>query len=197
MYICVYGASSRSLSPSLIKAAETLGETMASRGHALVFGAGNEGVMGATARGVYHQGGEILGVAPEFFNADGVLFPHCTRLFRTDTMRERKALLQNLSDAFVVAPGGFGTYDEAFEILTLKQLDRHNKPVIIFNPEGFYDGLLSFFDRGIAEGIMKDASKKLYTVCTTPDEVVTSIETYVPVELALWELKDIDLLNDD
>lgn len=197
MYICVYGASSMSVSPEFIEATERLGETLAARGHALVFGAGNEGVMGATARGVYRKGGEILGVAPNFFNVDGVLFPHCTRLLRTDTMRERKSLLENLSDAFVIAPGGLGTYDEAFEILTLKQLERHNKPVIFFNPGGFYDGLLSFLDYGISHGIMKEASKKLFSVCATPEEVMDAIENYVPVELSLSELKDVDLLNDD
>lgn len=197
MYICVYGASSRSVTPNFIQASESLGEYLAEHGHSLVFGAGNAGVMGATARGFHRKGGEIIGVAPDFFNVDGVLFPHCTRLLRTDTMRERKALLEHLSDAFVVAPGGIGTYDELFEILTLKQLERHNKPVIFFNPDGFYDGLLSFLDYGISHGFMKPASKKLFSVCATPEEVLTAIETYVPVELALSELKDVDLLSDD
>ena len=197
MYICVYGASSNRLPDSILDKIEHLGECIAERGYGLVFGAGDNGVMGASARGAYRKNGEIIGVVPEFFNVDGVLFPHCTRLIRTDTMRERKAILEKLSDAFIVAPGGFGTYDEMFEILTLKQLERHNKAVVLYNVDGFYDKLLEFFEVGIAKGVMKEAVKKTFFVCNTAEEALAAIENYVPVQLALSELKDVDLLNDD
>lgn len=197
MDICVYGASSKSLAEPIVQATERLGELIAERGHRLVFGAGDSGVMGAAARGVFRKGGETIGIVPEFFNVDGVLFPHCTRLIRTDTMRERKSMLEKLADAFIVAPGGFGTYDEMFEILTLKQLDRHDKAIVIFNVNGFYDKLFDFFDEGIKNGVMKEKAKSIYAVCNTPEEVLDALERYTPTEFSLNELKDVDLLNDD
>ena len=193
MYICVYGAASKSIDKCFVDASYKLGQRLAQRGHKLIFGAGSTGVMGATARGVYSQHGEIIGIAPGFFNVDGVLFEHCTRLIRPDTMRERKALLETLSDAFVVAPGGIGTYDEFFEILTLKQLERHTKPIAIYNPNGFYDKLFDFLQYGIDHGIMKEANKKLFGVFTDPDDIIDYLESYVHEELDLTELKDIDL----
>jgi len=195
MYICVYGASSKTLAAPFIEAGERLGECLAERGHTLVFGAGNAGFMGATARGASRKGGKIIGVVPSFFNVDGVLFADCDRLIRTDTMRERKGILEKISDAFVVAPGGFGTYDELFEILTLKQLDRHNKAVVIYNVNGFYDKLLAFFKEGVANGIMKEKATRIFAVCNTPEEVFDAIEHYNPEAIPLSDMKDVDILN--
>lgn len=195
MYISVYGASSRSIDSKFTDAAFDLGAKCAQRGHALVFGAGDNGVMGATARGVHSKNGEIIGIAPGFFNVDGVLFPHCTRLISTDTMRERKALLESLADGFVIAPGGIGTYDEFFEILTLKQLERHGKPMAVYNVDGFYDGLLEFLQSAIDKKFMKEGVKQLYAVFTDPDEMLDYLENYVHTPLHLSELKDVELMN--
>ena len=139
MKICVYGASSYKIDSSFIAAGEKLGELMAKRGHGLIFGGGANGMMGAAARGVYRQKGEIVGISPELFDVDGVLFDHCNEMIFTKTMRERKQLLEDMSDAFVVTAGGSGTYDEFFEILTLKQLGYHNKPIAILNTNGYFD----------------------------------------------------------
>ena len=95
----------------------------------------------ACARGAAQAGGEILGIAPSFFNQEGVLFPHCTRLHLTDTMRQRKEQMETLSQGFVMAPGGIGTLEEFFEILTLKQLGRHQKPIAVLNIRGYFDAL--------------------------------------------------------
>ena len=133
MVICVYGASSDTIHPDFLKAGEALGSAMARRGHSLVFGGGGHGLMGAVARGVASSGGSITGVAPRFFNVDGVLFDGCTEFVYTDTMRERKAIMEERADAFLMTPGGIGTFEEFFEILTLRQLGRHNKPISVLN----------------------------------------------------------------
>lgn len=190
--ICVYGASSNTIGENFTNAAFNLGAECAARGYGLVFGGGNAGVMGGTARGAHSKDGEIIGIAPNFFNVDGLLFPHCTRLIRTDTMRERKALLEALSDGFVIAPGGIGTYDEFFEIITLKQLERHQKPIVIYNVDGFYDGLIAFLDSATEKNFMKPAVKRLYGVFSDPAGVLDYIENYIPEELDVNELKDLE-----
>ena len=118
MRVCVYGASSTELEQKYIDAVYELGKEMAARNMGLVFGGGAQGMMGAAARGVRDGGGSIIGVAPDFFDVDGVLFPDCTEFIYTKTMRERKQILEDSSDAFIITPGGFGTLDEFFEILT-------------------------------------------------------------------------------
>lgn len=146
MNICVYGAASSEIAPIFLEQTELLGEHLAKRGHTLVFGAGGNGVMGAVARGVAKAGGKSIGIVPNFF-PDGVLSPVCTEIRRTETMRERKQMMEDVSDAFIMAPGGIGTLDEFFEILTLRQLDRHQKPIAILNVDGIFDGLLEVLSR--------------------------------------------------
>ena len=191
MNITVYGAASRSIDSVFLDATENLGAVIARRGHTLIFGGGDNGVMGASARGAYREKGEIIAVVPKFFNADGVLFPHSDRIIRTDTMRERKAMLEALSDGFIAAPGGVGTYDEFFEILTLKQLGRHTKPIVLYNPDGFYDGLIAFLDSGVERRFMNEKMKDLFAVFDDPEEAVRYIEEYVPVNTELKNLKDV------
>ena len=127
MNICVYGASSDAIDPRFLAAGEALGREMARRGHGLIFGGGGHGLMGAVARGMTQGGGSITGIAPRFFNVDGVLYDGCTEFLYTETMRERKALMESKADAFVMTPGGIGTYEEFFEILTLRQLGQHHR----------------------------------------------------------------------
>ncbi len=147
MRICIYGAASRTINEKYIKATEELGERLAKRGHTLVFGGGAGGLMGAAARGFTRGGCEdIISIAPSFFNVDGVLYEKCSQYISPDTMRERKRLLEEYADAFIVTPGGIGTLDEFFEIITLRSLARLTKPVVIFNCEGYYDQLLDLLD---------------------------------------------------
>ena len=114
MNICVYGASSDAIDPRFLAAGEALGREMARRGHGLIFGGGGHGLMGAVARGMTQGGGSITGIAPRFFNVDGVLYDGCTEFLYTETMRERKALMESKADAFVMTPGGIGTYEEFY-----------------------------------------------------------------------------------
>ena len=162
MKICVYGAASDKIDYKYKEAGELLGRTMAQRGHELVFGAGDNGLMGAVARGVYEMHGKITGVAPTFFNVDGVLFPHCTKLISTETMRERKKILEEEADSFIMVPGGVGTFDEFFEILTLKQLQQHNKALAIFNIDGYFDELLAMMKMAADKEFISDMTLNLY-----------------------------------
>ena len=141
MKLCLYGASSNLINKKYIEATEKLGEELAKRGHTLVFGGGANGLMGAAARGVTKVGGEIIGISPKFFDVDGVLYDKCTEFIYTETMQERKHLLVTKSDGFIVMPGGPGTFDEPFETLSLRQLGIHNKPIAVFNIDGYFDPL--------------------------------------------------------
>lgn len=191
MNICVYGASSGSIAQMFHDKAYSLAQVMAKRGHTLVYGGGANGVMGATARGVYDNGGTIIGVAPRFFTVDGVLFDKCTEFVYTETMRERKQILEDRSDAFIIAPGGIGTFDEFFEILTLKQLERHNKPIAIFNVAGYYDDMLKMLKKTAANKFMTEKSLELYECFDDEVEMLKYIETYDEKPMDIRELKDL------
>ncbi len=179
MNICVYGAASPSIAPVFIARGEALGAALAARGHTLVFGAGALGLMGAVARGVQAQGGRIIGVVPRFFEHDAAetLFTACDDYIQTDTMRERKLIMEEKADAFLITPGGIGTFEEFLEILTLRQLCRHEKPIAIFNVDGYYDTLLAFLDEAIAKGFLKATCRSLFFVSEDTDEVLTYLES--------------------
>lgn len=191
MNICVYGASSNIIDKVYIDATEDLGEKLAKRGHGLVFGAGAEGVMGAAARGTEKGGGKIIGIAPGFFNVDGMIFENCTELIRPETMRERKKMLEEMSDAFIMAPGGIGTFDEFFEIITLKQLSRHTKAIAIFNVNNYFDDLLAMMEKGMKEDFIKEECRDLYRVFDNADEMLDYIENYVGVDMDILNFKNI------
>ncbi len=154
MKICLYGASSNNIDKAYIDATEKLGEEMAKRGHTLIYGGGAAGVMGAAARGVTKGSGEIVGISPRFFDVDGALYDKCTDFIYTETMRERKQLLVDMSDGFVVMPGGPGTFDELFETLALRQLGIHNKPIAIFNINGYYNPMAEMLKASYDGGFM-------------------------------------------
>ena len=191
MQSCVYGASSNEIRSSYLAMGEAMGTLMAQRGHGLVFGGGAQGMMGAVVRGVSRAGGHSLGVAPSFFLVDGVLFEGCSEFIYTETMRERKQIMEDRSDAFVMTPGGIGTFEEFFEILTLKQLGRHNKPIAILNIEGYYDDLIRMLETTVAEGFMREACLHLYGVFSEPAALLSYLESYDAAALDVRHLKNI------
>ena len=178
MKICVYGAASNEIDKSFLTAGEKLGEEMGKRNHSLVFGGGASGLMGAVARGISEENGEIVGIAPSFFNVDGILFEKCSEMIYTDTMRERKMLMESKSDAFIVTPGGIGTFEEFFEILTLRSLDRHKKPIAILNTNGYYDNLIEFLENGVKQNFLKSANLELFFVSENENEILDYLENY-------------------
>ncbi|MDY3031102.1 MAG: TIGR00730 family Rossman fold protein [Clostridia bacterium] len=191
MKICVYGASSDKINPMYIQKAEELGRKIAERGHDLVFGAGNSGCMGAAARGAAEGNGKIIGIAPSFFQVDGVLYEHCTEMIETDTMRERKRMLEEYSDCFAVTPGGIGTLDEFFEIITLKQLERHTKAIAILNVNGCYDDLEKLLKKIVDDGFAQEDTLKLAEFFTDVDEMLDYFENYQPPKLVISNMKHI------
>ena len=191
MKICVYGAASSEIEKSFIEAGEELGRKMVERGHSLVFGGGRNGMMGAVARGVEEKGGYILGIAPKFFSDNNaeVSYPNCTNVINPETMRERKMLLDISSEAFIIAPGGIGTFDEFFEILTLKQLGRHNKAIVILNINGYYNNVLKMMQVSIDEKFITKDCVELFKVVDTADEALEFIENYDPKDIDLNKVK--------
>lgn len=179
MKICLYGASSNDIPKIYIETVEKLGETMAKRGHSLVFGGGANGLMGAAARGITKGGGTTLGIAPSFFNVDGILYD-CTEMIYTETMRERKKLMEDHAEAFVCTPGGVGTLDELFEIITLKQLARHKKPIAILNVNGYYNGLKNMLENAVAEGFMTKSSLSIAPFFENIEDLLEYFESYKP-----------------
>lgn len=177
MKICVYGASSNTIDPEYLQAGEELGLALAKRGHGLVFGGGQKGMMGAVARGTARGGGEIIGVSPHFFDVEGVLYPHCTELIFTETMRQRKAIMEQRADAFLMTPGGIGTFEEFFEVLTLRQLGRHQKPIAVLNTGNYYGPLLEMLEQAIAQNFMRPECRALYAFFDTPEAALDYLET--------------------
>ncbi len=191
MNICVYGAASNAIDKALTESNFELGKLMAKRGHTLIFGAGGGGMMGAVARGTKSGDGEIIGIVPHFFNVDGVLFDGCDRLVRTETMRERKQILEQLSDGFAITAGGIGTMDEFFEILTLRTLGRHAKPIAVVNTDGCYDALYSLLSQMVENGFMKQAALDMVKFVKTNEELLDYLENYNGEICDISEMKDI------
>ena len=149
---------------------------IARRGHGLVFGGGDHGMMGAVARGAHDGGGRIISIAPSFFNVDGVLYPLCDEYIYTETMRERKQKMEDMSGAFIVAPGGIGTFEEFFEILTLKQLGRHHKPIVILNTVGYYDPMIEMMQKSVEARFLNEQNFSLFCVTDDPEKALIYAE---------------------
>ena len=192
MKICLFGSASNRIDPIYIEKTEKLAEEMARKGHVLVFGGGGNGLMGAAARGAKRGKGEIIGVIPKFFEEESIesAYTECTKLIFCDTMNERKQIMEDLAEAFIITPGGIGTYDEFFEVLTNKQLGRHEKPIAIYNIEGFYDELEKMIRHAIGRKFVKENCLKLYESFVDPQKMLDYIEKNRPLGLKPRELKD-------
>ena len=191
MKICVFGAASNEIDKLYIERVEELCRELAQRGHELVFGAGANGLMGAAARGMKAGGGRITGVIPNFFREETIeeIYSGCDELIFTETMQERKKTMEDHADAFIVVPGGIGTFEELFEVLTLKQLGRHNKPIVFYNLAGYYDNLMAFMHHCSDEGFIRKNCHKLYNVTDNNDEVIDCIENSKPLNFSVSDLK--------
>ncbi len=178
MYICVYGSANDTIPKVYLEAARTLGRLIGQHGHTLVFGGGDTGVMGEAARGAHEAGGQIIGIAPTFFDVPGILSPLCTEMIYTETMGERKQLLEAKSELFIVAPGGIGTMDEFFDIFTLRTLGRHEKPICLLNVAGCYDGLLRLLDDMVKNDFLRPGAMEMLTVLQNMDALETLLGGY-------------------
>ena len=192
MKICVFGAASSAIDNDFKVKVKELGKVMAQRGHSLVFGGGANGLMGAVADGVHAAGGYILGVIPKFFEDENVeeVFPHCNELIEPDTMRQRKQIMEDNADAFIIVPGGIGTFEEFFEILTLKQLCRHEKPIAVYNLQGYYDDIQTVMHQAVKKGFVREDCLALYEVTDDLEELLSYVENPEKVHKTVTPLKD-------
>ena len=192
MKIAVYGAASQLIDAVYIEKVEKLGEEMVERGHSLVFGGGGHGLMGAVARGVKRANGHILGVIQDFFIDQKIekICDFCDEMLTPITMRERKQIMEDRSDAFIIVPGGIGTYEEFFEILTLKQLCRHNKPIAIYNIDGYYNELIAAMNEAVNKKFIRPMCMEIFKVFDNTKELFEYVETPVTEELNISELKN-------
>ncbi|MBE6729001.1 MAG: TIGR00730 family Rossman fold protein [Ruminococcaceae bacterium] len=176
MNITVYGAASENIKNEYKEACFSLGKTLARRGHTIIFGGGKNGLMGAVARGAESENGKIIGIAPKFFKPDGVLFENCTEFIYTDDMRSRKELLEKKADAIIVLPGGIGTYDELFEVFTLNSLKQINKPIAVFDAQGYYQPLKLMLDYTVKEGFLAKEKMDCLFISNNDKEIIEYIE---------------------
>ena len=178
MKICVFGAASNEIDKSYMETVENFGAMIAKDGHSLVFGAGGHGLMGACARGVKKENGYIYGVIPAFFRDEKIekIFDECDELIYTETMAQRKTKMEDLADAFVIVPGGMGTFEEFFEVLTLKQLSRHTKPIAIYDINGYYKHLAAFMDVAVKERFIREDCNLLYGYFDNPEDLISYIK---------------------
>lgn len=172
MRICLFGAGSRNIDKDFLEVGYSLGVEIAKHGHCLVFGGGAEGLMGAVARGVYDNDGEIISIYPELMSDFEDLFEDYSKLIITSGMDDRKKNFLKYSDCVLVTPGGIGTLDEFFEVLTLKKLRLHEKPIIIFNYNHFFDKMLDMLNEMIDEGFVDSTNNDLFVVTTTVQETL-------------------------
>lgn len=174
--VTVYCASSNDVRRTYVDVAEEAGRLLAVRHCALLYGGGQVGLMGAVARAVHGSGGTVFGVIPEALKErEGIAYDLADELVVTKTMQERKAILFTRADAFMVLPGGFGTLEEFMEVLTLKQLGYHNKPIALVNSNGYYDPLLSLFEHFFEEQFAAPRYRGLYFVADTPEAALSYI----------------------
>ena len=167
MKICLYGSGSRKIDSKYTNCAYELGCEIAKHGHSLVFGGGDTGMMGACAKGVHDNNGTSIGIAPEWIGNFEPLCKQCDEFIYVDSMDERKKKFLEKSDAFIITPGGIGTLDEFFEIITLRKLKQHDKEIIVFNIEGFFDKMLEMIDEMSEKGFLykqEELFKKVDTI---------------------------------
>jgi hypothetical protein len=173
--IAVFCASSNGAHPAYRDAAEELGRALATRNIGLVYGGSNVGLMKAVAEAALTENGKVIGVIPEVLVDLEVAHHGITELHITSTMHTRKALIGEKADAFIALPGGFGTFEELFEVLAWHTLNIHKKPVLLLNVNGFYDKLLIFLDHCVAEGLLKPKNRELLLVADTVEDALAQL----------------------
>ena len=178
--ICVFCSSSQSVDELFKHTALELGRELGKKGIELVFGGASIGLMGCVARGVHEEKGRVIGVLPEIFTAKDIEYSEADELIVARDLRERKAVMDQRSDAFIVLPGGIGTYEEAMEILCMRQLHLTNKPLVFINTQGFYEGLHAIFEGMVDLKFAKPNILDMYAMVPDPHSALDYLFNYVP-----------------
>ena len=185
-HIVVYCGSNLGNKPAYFEAAQAMGKAIAERGSTLVYGGGKIGLMGTVADAALAEGGHVIGVIPTFLREKEVAHLGLSQLIETADMTERKNKMIELADAFIALPGGLGTYEELFEVVSQAQLRLHAKPVGVLNIGGFFDGLLAMMQQTADEGFMPQANMSLLCVADHPADLLQKMADYRFVEAAKW-----------
>ena len=178
--ICVFCASSESVEDHFKNVALELGRKLGQQGIELIYGGASIGLMGCIARGVHEENGRVTGVLPGFFKTKDIEYSEADELIVTRDMRERKAVMDQKSDAFIVLPGGIGTLEEAMEILSMRQLRLTEKPLVFINTKGFYDGLRATFAEMVDMKFAKPNILDMYAMVPDPKTALDYLSGYVP-----------------
>jgi len=184
--ICVFCGSSEGNDASIGNIALLLGEKLAKQNITLIYGGAKIGVMGKVAQGVLENKGKAVGIIPEFLKVKEVVHTGLDELIITENMHQRKMKMQELSDGFITLPGGLGTLEELFEILTWSQLGLHQKPIGLLNINGFYDSLLELLQNMVSKGLLKKENLELLIVDTDVDDLLGKMKAFVPQEVPKW-----------
>ena len=188
--ILVYCGANTGNKEIYVETAKNLGLALNKKNITLIYGAGNVGLMGVISRTVMENGGKAIGVIPDFLVKMEVANPNLTEMIVVETMHQRKAKMEEISDGIITMPGGFGSMDELFEILTWGQLGLHQKPVGILNVNGFYDHLLKQMDVMVEEGFLKKQNRELVVVDENIDQLLEKMENYIPIYAEKWLRKE-------
>ena len=186
MRVCVYAGSNRGRDPAYAQAAADFARLLASRGTGVVYGGGAVGLMGVVADAALAAGGEVIGVIPQDLVDREVGHQGLTELHVVGSMHERKALMAELSDAFVALPGGAGTLEELIEIYTWSQLGLHRKPMGVLNVSGYYDPLVALLDHAVAEGFLRERHRAAMHVAADPEQLLRRFEEWQPATEPKW-----------
>jgi uncharacterized protein (TIGR00730 family) len=184
--IAVYCGSRMGNRVEYRRAAEELGHLMVSRSIGLVYGGGRVGLMGAIAKTVLDDGGEAIGVIPRFLEKEEIVHRHLTELHVVDTMHQRKMKMAELAEGFIALPGGFGTLEEWFEMLTWAQIGHHQKPVALLNVSGYFDPLLEMIQRGYEERFISPEFHEMVIHDSDPVRLLDMMESFRPIKLGKW-----------
>lgn len=176
MNICVFSGSSAATSPELLAMAERVGAMIAARHMGMIYGGGSTGMMGASASGAMSHGGTVHGIIPRFLQNLEVVNEDISRLTVTENMHQRKQMMYEEADAFIVLPGGFGTMEEMIEVLTWCQLKVINKPIFIFNPDGYWDHMLAMFDNAATTGFIRPQHTSLVQALTSLNDIADALD---------------------
>ena len=166
--------------------AALLGETLAKQNIELVYGGANVGLMGAIADAVLSKGGKVIGVLPNFLRSKEIAHQGLTELILVESMHERKTKMNDLCDGVIALPGGFGTLEELFEMLTWAQLGLHKKPIAILNINGFYDPLIQLTEVMVSKGLLKEANQQMLLVSDTIDDLLDKMNNYTAPAVGKW-----------
>jgi len=184
--ICVFCGSSDGNDQEITQAAQDLGRLFTEKNITLVYGAAKIGVMGTIARTILEDRGDVIGIIPQFLKKKEVVHLGLTQLITTQNMHERKLKMQEISDGFIAMPGGFGTLEELFEIITWLHLGLHTKPIGLLNVNGFYDDLLKLFENMVRNGFVKMENFELLLVDTSAENLLHKMEEFKSPQIPKW-----------